>query len=127
VVRDLPGVSFLDMDDLRLGELSQQQREQLAKMEAHIDRSMEEFERFFVGRDMIPRIATIADAAGEDLWGRIKKTVASMDTLTEAQRHELEQMIRQKGSQVVARVLYALRDGLDPETFIHCMDILEEK
>jgi hypothetical protein len=39
----------------------------------------------------------------------------------------MEELIRQKGSQVVAHVLYALRDGLDPETFAHCIEILEEK
>jgi glutamyl-tRNA reductase len=126
-VRSLPGVRFLDMDDLKLEALSDRQREQLLEMEQRIDRAMEDFERFFAGRDMIPRIGKIADAAGDDLWGRMKKTVAAMDGVTDAQQRDMEELIRQKGSQVVAHVLYALRDGLDPETFAHCIEILEEK
>jgi glutamyl-tRNA reductase len=125
-VRDLPGVHFLDMDDLNLGELSEHQRQQLQEMERHIDAAMGDFERFFAGRDMLPRIGKLADAAGSDLWGRVRKTAAVVDTLPPAGRQELEQVLRQKGSQVVARVLYALRDGLDPEAFAQCMDILEE-
>jgi hypothetical protein len=57
----------------------------------------------------------------------MKKTVAAMDGVTDAQQRDMEELIRQKGSQVVAHVLYALRDGLDPETFAHCIEILEEK
>jgi hypothetical protein len=95
-------------------------------MEQRIDAALGDFEKFFIGRDLIPRIGKFSDVAGADLWGRVKKTSAAVEELEPEKRGELEQVLRQKGSQVVSHVLYALRDGLEPEVFAQCMDILEE-
>ena len=59
-----------------------------------------------------------------DLWGRMRRDCAG---LAEGQRQNVEQAVRRSGSKVVAHMLFALRDGLDADTFARCMQVLEQK
>ena len=124
VVGDLPGVRLLCMDDLDTEQLSEEQKEQTARAQEKISEALTEFERFFYGRDLIPRIGRFADEMADDLWGRMRKECAGLD---ESQRSHVEQAAKRSGSKVTAHILYALRDELDTDTFARCMDILEGK
>ena len=123
-VGDLPGVRLLCMDDLDMEQLSEEQKEQTARAQEKISEALAEFERFFYGRDLIPRIGRFADEMADDLWGRMRRDCADVD---EDQRSHIEQAVKRSGSKVAAHMLYVLRDGLDTDTFAHCMDILEGK
>ena len=123
-VGDLPGVQLLCMDDLDMEQLSEEQKEQTARAQEKISEALTEFERFFYGRDLIPRIGGFADEMADDLWGRMRKECAGLD---DTQRIHVEQAAKRSGSKVTAHILYALRDGLDTDTFARCMDILEGK
>lgn len=120
----LPGVRLIGMDDLDMEQLSDEQKEQQTQAQAKISAALAEFERFFFGRDLIPRIANYADEMADDLWGRMRRDCAG---LAEGQRQNVEQAVRRSGSKVAAHMLFALRDGLDADTFARCMQVLEQK
>lgn len=121
-VGGLNGVRLLGMDDLDLAQLSEEQKEQTARAQEKISVALAEFERFFYGRDLIPRIGRFADEMADDLWGRMRKECAGLD---DTQRIHVEQAAKRSGSKVAAHILFALRDGLDADTFAHCMQVLE--
>ena len=120
----LPGVRLIGMDDLDIGQLSGEQKEQQRCAQEKISDALAEFERFFYGRDLIPRIKRIAEEASEDQWGRMKKDCSD---LSDEQTKRVEQTVKRSGSKVTAHLIFALRDGLDADTFARCMDILEGK
>lgn len=123
-VGDLPGVRLIGMDDLDMEQLSDEQKEQQTQAQAKISAALAEFERFFCGRDLIPRIANYADVMADDLWGRMRKDCSGLEA---GQRNLVEQAARRSAGKVTAHILYALRDGLDTAAFARCMEILEEK
>ena len=123
-VGDLSGVRLLGMDDLDMEQMSEEQKEQTERAQVKISEALAEFERFFYGRDLIPRIGRFADEMADDLWGRMRKDCAGLE---DSQRRCIEQAVKRSGSKVAAHMLYVLRDGLDTDTFAHCMDILEGK
>lgn len=120
----LPGVRLIDMDDLGVEQLSAEQIRQQQRAQEKIAEALAEFERFFYGRDLIPRIGNVSDEMADDLWGRMRKDCSGLD---ESQRQGVEQAAKRSGSKVTAHMLYALRDGLDTDTFVRCLDILEGK
>lgn len=122
-VGDLPGVRLLCMDDLDIEQLSEEQKKQTERAQEKISEALAEFERFFYGRDLIPRIGRFADEMADDLWGRMKKDCAGLD---DSQRRHVEQAAKRSSSKVTAHILFALRDGLDADTFAHCMQVLEK-
>lgn len=123
-VGKLPGVRLLGMDDLDMEQLSEEQKQQQAQAQAEISAALAEFERFFCGRDLIPRITKYAGEMADDLWGRMRKDCIGLE---EDERQNVEQAVKRSGSKVAAHILFALRDGLDADTFAHCMQVLEEK
>ena len=68
--------------------------------------------------------AYVRDKYRFNQWGRMKKDCSD---LSDEQTKRVEQTVKRSGSKVTAHILYALRDGLDADTFARCMDILEEK
>ena len=123
-VGDLPGVRLLGMDDLDMEQLSTEQKAQQERARQKIAAALAEFERFFYGRDLIPRIGKLAGEMADDLWGRMKKECAELE---DEQRERVEKAVKRSGSKVSAHLLYVLRDGLDTDTFARCMDILEDR
>ena len=123
-VGNLPGVRLLGMDDLDMEQLSEEQKEQQAQAQAKISAALAEFERFFCARDLIPRITKYAGEMADDLWGRMRKDCIGLE---EEQRENVEQAVKRSGSKVAAHILFALRDGLDADTFARCMQALEKK
>ena len=121
-VSKLPGVRLLCMDDLSVDQLSEEQKEQVNRARQKIAEALTEYERFFYGRDLIPRITGYASDLSEDQWGRMKNDCKA---LSEAERQKVEQAVKRSGSKVIAHVLFTLRDGLDADTFARCMDVLE--
>lgn len=122
-VGDLPGVRLLCMDDLDMEQLSEEQKAQVARVQEKISEALTEFEHFYYGRDLIPRIGKYADEMAEDLWGRMRRECAALD---QPQRERIEQAVKRSGSKVTAHILYALRDGLDTDTFRRCLEVLEK-
>ena len=121
-VGGLPGVRLLCMDHLDMEPLSGEQKEQKMLAQEKIAEALADFERFFYVRDLIPRIGKLADEMANDLWGRMRKDCMALE---EGQRRSVEEAVRRSGSKVTAHLLYALRDGLDADTFAHCMQVLE--
>lgn len=122
-VGDLPGVRLLCMDDLDMEQMSGEQEEQQRRAQEKISEALTEFERFFYGRDLLPRIGKLADEMAEDLWGRMRKECKMLD---DEQHMRMEQAVKRSGGKVAAHMLYALRDGLDADTFARCMQVLEQ-
>lgn len=120
----LPGVRLLDMDNIAAEQLSPAQKKQKEEALRQIEEALAQYERFFYGRDLIPRIGRLSEAAAADLWGRMRADCAAF---SEEEKKRVEAAAKRSGSKVVAHVLYALRDGLDGDTFAQCLRILEER
>ena len=121
-VGGLEGVCLVCMDDLHVAPLSAAQQEQYQHAQERLAQASEEFSRFYSNRDLIPRIGRLSDAAAEDLWGRMHRDCAG---LSEEQRQAVRAAAVRSGGKVYAHLLYLLRDGLDADTFSHCMELLE--
>ena len=121
-VGKLSGARLICMDDLQVEPLSATQQEQYRRAQERLALACEEFSRFYYNRELIPRIGALADAAADDLWGRMHRDCAGF---TDEQRELVRSAAVRSGGKVYAHLLYLLRDGLDADTFSRCMELLE--
>lgn len=121
-VGELSGARLICMDDLQVEPLSATQQEQYRRAQERLALACEEFSRFYYNRELIPRIGALADAAADDLWGRMHRDCARF---TDEQRELVRSAAVRSGGKVYAHLLYLLRDGLDADTFSRCMELLE--
>lgn len=119
------GVVLYDVDDFRLAaadspvELSKQQAEEI------LQRKMSEFYEWLDGRDVIPRIKDIQADAVTDLYLRLHKILGRLP-LEPTERDELRKAIESAAGKVVNKMMFGLRDSLEKETFLECVEGLEK-
>lgn len=123
-IGDLPGILLYDVDDFSIAALSPEMRQQQEKAMALIEEGLEEFESWFECRELIPAVDQIADAAAADICGRLEKPFRQTQT---GQREKLLEAVAGSSHKVAARMLFALRDGLDTDTFRECLEILKQE
>ncbi len=123
-IGDLPGITLYDVDDFSIAALSPEMRRQQEKAMALIEEGTEEFESWFECRELIPAVNRIAGAAAADICGRLEKPFRQTQT---GQREKLLEAVAGSSHKVAARMLFALRDGLDTDTFRECLEILEQE
>ena len=123
-IGEMPFVTLYDLDDFARQDISPKLQEGLDRASLLIEQGMEEFRSWYECRDLIPTVQRIADLTAEDLCGRLEKPFRRVE---EKQRRELLSAVESSESKVAARLLFALRDGLDTDTFRECLEILDRK
>ena len=86
---------------------------------------MEDFYQWLEGRDVIPRIQEIRAEAETDLSLRLHKILAKLP-LEEKERKELDAAIRTSAGKVVTKMIFGLRDTLNKDAFLDCVEGLEK-
>ena len=123
-IREISSITLYDLDDFGRQDISPEVRDGLDRASLLIDRGMEEFFGWYECRDLIPTVQKIAGLAARDLCGRLEKPFRRMER---EQCRELLLAVEDSESKVTAKLLFALRDGLDTDTFRECLEILERK
>lgn len=124
-VHGLQWVKLYDIDDFKLNDMTDKVRRSMQQAQEILNKEMEEFYSWLQGRDMIPRIQEVKACAVEDLYLRIHKVLGKLP-LEEEQRKTLKDSIDTAAGKVIMKLIFGLRDSLDKEEFLDCLEGLEE-
>lgn len=123
-IGELPQVTLYNIDDFRTGD-DTDNADAYEKAEYILREEMEEFYAWANGRDLIPRIQTIQQDAVTDLNLRIQKIIRKLPMEDEEQK-ALMKSIDTAAGKVVGKMMFGLRDFLERDSFVACMDGLEK-
>lgn len=123
-IGEISSVTLYDLDDFVRQDISPKMQGGLDQAHFLIGQGMEEFFSWYECRDLIPAVQKIADLTAQDLCGRLEKPFRQVE---QGRCRELLLAVETSESKVTARLLFALRDGLDTDTFRECLEILERK
>ena len=118
-------ITLYDMDSFRLKETPKELEESLAQAGAIVREQMAEFENWYSGKDLFPRIDEIKAEAVKDLNLRIHKIMRALPLSTQEQQ-ELLECIDTAAGKVVNKMIFGLRDSLEQQAFAECVAGLEK-
>lgn len=121
----LQNVSLYDIDSFRIDAASPKLRASMQKAGEILDDQMKEFYDWFNGRDIFPRIEEIKADAVEDLNLRITK-ILKKTPMEQKDRESLLKAIDTAAGKVVNKMIFGLRDSLEQEAFLDCVEGLEK-
>lgn len=124
-VGKLQNVSLYDIDSFRIDAASPKLQASMKKAGEILDDQMKEFYDWFNGRDVFPRIEEIKADAVEDLNLRIAK-ILKKTPMEETDRQSLLKAIDTAAGKVVNKMIFGLRDSLEQEAFLDCVEGLEK-
>lgn len=121
----LQNVSLYDIDSFRIDAASPKLQASMQKAGEILDDQMKEFYDWFNGRDIFPRIEEIKADAVEDLNLRITK-ILKKTPMEQKDRESLLRAIDMAAGKVVNKMIFGLRDSLEQEAFLDCVEGLEK-
>lgn len=124
-VGELPMAQLYDIDDFRMDRMTEDVKRSMEQAEFILAEEMEDFYQWLEGRDVIPRIQEIRAEAETDLSLRLHKILAKLP-LEEKERKELDAAIRTSAGKVVTKMIFGLRDTLNKDVFLDCVEGLEK-
>ena len=124
-VGKLQNVSLYDIDSFRIDAASPKLQASMQKAGDILDDQMKEFYDWFNGRDIFPRIEEIKADAVEDLNLRITK-ILKKTPMEQKDRESLLRAIDTAAGKVVNKMIFGLRDSLEQEAFLDCVEGLEK-
>ena len=124
-VGKLQNVSLYDIDSFRIDAASPKLQASMQKAGEILDDQMKEFYDWFNGRDIFPRIEEIKADAVEDLNLRITK-ILKKTPMEQKDRESLLRAIDTVAGKVVNKMIFGLRDSLEQEAFLDCVEGLEK-
>ena len=123
-VGKLQNVSLYDIDSFRIDAASPKLQASMQKAGEILEDQMKEFYDWFNGRDIFPRIEEIKADAVEDLNLRITK-ILKKTPMEQKDRESLLRAIDTAAGKVVNKMIFGLRDSLEQEAFLDCVEGLE--
>ena len=124
-IGDLPGVSLYDIDDFTSGADTEEMKDALTAADKILDEQESKFFEWYDGRDLIPKIQEIKEDAVTDLDLRIQKIIRNLP-LEQKDQDDLKNSIDTAVGKVVTKMIFGLRDSLEKETFIACVEGLSK-
>ena len=124
-VGKLQNVSLYDIDSFRIDVASPKLQASMQKAGEISDDQMKEFYDWFNGRDIFPRIEEIKADAVKDLNLRITK-ILKKTPMEQKDRESLLRAIDTAAGKVVNKMIFGLRDSLEQEAFLDCVEGLEK-
>ena len=120
-IRDIPGAKLYDIDDFSIDPESKELKEQLKEASDLLAAKVEEFVSWYECRDFIPKIRQISQAAAQDVSWRMGQTFQQID-VSPKEREMLEGSIETAASKVVAKLMFKLRDSVNPDQLRECLE-----
>lgn len=124
-VGKLQNISLYDIDSFRIDAASPKLQASMQKAGEILEDQMKEFYNWFNGRDIFPRIEEIKADAVEDLNLRITK-ILKKTPMEQEDRESLLRAIDTAAGKVVNKMIFGLRDSLEQEAFLDCVEGLEK-
>ena len=124
-IGNLPGVTLFDIDDFTSRAENGQMKDSIAAAEEILNEQENRFFEWYDGRDLIPRIQEIKEDAVTDLDLRIHKIIKNLP-LKEQEQEQLKNSIDTAVGKVVTKMIFGLRDSLEKETFLACVEGLSK-
>ena len=123
-IGELPGITLYDIDSFKITADSPALRESMEKAGGILTDEIADFYSWYQGRDLIPRIQEIKAEAVEDFNLRIMK-ILRKTPMEDTAREELLRAMDHAAGNVVNKMIFGLRDFLEPKEFISCVEGLE--
>lgn len=123
-IGELPGITLYDIDSFKITADSPALRESMEKAGGILAEEIADFYSWYQGRDLIPRIQEIKAEAVEDFNLRIMK-ILRKTPMEDTAREELLCAMDHAAGNVVNKMIFGLRDFLEPKEFISCVEGLE--
>lgn len=124
-VNEIEGITLYDIDSFKIDTNSLELQESMQKAAAILREQMEDFYCWYDGRSLIPRIQDIQAEAVQDLNLRILK-ILRKTPMEDEDREKLLNAIDVAAGKVVSKMMFGLRDTLEKEEFINCVEGLEK-
>lgn len=120
-IRELAGLELYDIDDFKSSGMTENYSKSLQEAETVLQEQIREFYDWLEGRDLIPKIKDIQEKAVEDLNLRIHKILTHLP-LEDTARADLQKSIDTAAGKVVGKMIYGLRDTMEKEVFLECVE-----
>lgn len=124
-INEIEGITLYDIDSFKIDTNSLELQESMQKAAAILREQMEDFYCWYDGRSLIPRIQDIQAEAVQDLNLRILK-ILRKTPMEDEDRENLLNAIDVAAGKVVSKMMFGLRDTLEKEEFINCVEGLEK-
>lgn len=124
-IRKKDNITLYDMDSFRTGETPKELADNLEAAGSIVKAQMNEFFQWLEGRDIIPRIQEIKADAVEDLNLRIEK-IFRKTPMEDSDRENLKKAVDTAAGKVVNKLIFGLRDSLNQDAFLECVEGLEK-
>ena len=124
-IGEIEGAELYTIDDFKLSGPSAATLQSMERAEAIIQEEIDDFYVWYQGRALIPRIQEIKEDAVTDLNLRLHKILGKLP-LSEQERKDLEASIDTAAGKVVTKMIFGLRDTLETDAFIDCVEGLEK-
>lgn len=124
-VKEIEGMTLYDIDSFKIDTNSLELQESMQKAALILKEQMEGFYCWYDGRSLIPRIQDIQAEAVQDLNLRILK-ILRKTPMEDEDRENLLNAIDTAAGKVVSKMMFGLRDTLEKEEFLNCVEGLEK-
>ncbi len=121
-IRDL-GYEMYDIDDFRTTDDAN--AEAITQAEDILEEVIEDYRKWYRNRSIISNVSHINAMAADDMSFRIHKSIRKLD-MAEKDREKLEGSIASSAGKIAQKILFMLRDELEPDQFAHCVGIIEK-
>lgn len=123
-IAQLSQITLYDIDSFKIDASSPVLQESMEKAGMILSEEIGDFYNWYQGRELIPRIQEIKADAVEDFNLRIMK-ILRKTPMEEQDREELLKAMDTAAGKVVNKMIFGLRDFLEPKEFISCVEGLE--
>jgi glutamyl-tRNA reductase len=127
-VRDLPGITLYDMDDLQraVARNLDVREAEASRARTIVDEELARFDRWLSTLDVVPTISALRER-GEEIVGQVLRENASRwESLTDADRERLELMARAVVSRLLHEPTARLKRPADEESaYVHLQAVRE--
>ncbi|MCD8365382.1 MAG: glutamyl-tRNA reductase [Clostridiales bacterium] len=124
-VSSLPGVRLFDVDSFREEAHSEAQKMAICEAQTILNAQMDDFFTWYHCMDVIPQIEELKQQMARDLSPRLRKELRKLP-LDCDDRQYLTCEIEAAEKRAANKLLFGLRDNLDPQTFRKCLDCLTQ-
>jgi len=121
---ELAWATLYDIDSFGIDLQSDRVRENMRRAEAILDEEKEAFNAWYEGRDVVPQIQRLKDAAAGNVTARMVPALrrAALEGLL---RTNLEEEIRGAASRMMNHLLFGMRSRLPEDVLRECLGAME--
>jgi glutamyl-tRNA reductase len=125
-VRDLPGITLFDMDDLQraVAQTLDTRQAEASRARALVEQDTERFERWLASLDVVPTIASLRARGNEIVDQVLQENESRWESLSEGDRERLVVMARAVVSRMLHEPTLRLKGSVGEDTayvYVHAL------